>query len=418
MLLTRENDSIIGERLGPLGQLEVVGVLGTTAAGKRVYKVLCHICKDDAELFGDGVFSGTLSNLKRYPPCGCAKNPRWSQRQYEVKIKRMCAQKGYTYIEFKKVGKSARDSVIKVHCNSCVHTWTPRLSDFLSGRGCPECAEMKRSAARTRPDASLIKEFMMSGLYPDGAVFYRSATNKRVWIYRCPICAVDEYSREGLCSGEFKSTGASLKRQMPCRCSKAPILTAAQLEFRIRKSLCMSGQGYEFLKWVNSEHRKTNSKALLLCPKHGEWQTNVGDVLYGSHGCPSCSKTGFDPSKTGVVYILKIEGASADFTGYGISNVIKQRLARHKQKLSEYGFQIVESTIFEMAGSDAVLVEKMLKENLAPFPQEPRGFRTEATYAKLYSHAIFLVQQYVDTLKFNLDGSMRSTPQESRVLAC
>jgi hypothetical protein len=66
-----------------------------------------------------------------------------------------------------------------------------------------------------------------------------------------------------------------------------------------------------------------------------EWSTFVFKRTTGlTTGCPACSKGGFDPSKPGQYYVLRILNEFDDIILYkgGISNQFEKRFSQHKQR--------------------------------------------------------------------------------------
>jgi len=66
------------------GLLEVVDIHGKQ--GKTTtFKVICHKCKEDKQLFPLGYFVSNKGNLVRgKKPCGCAFNPKWTKEQFLI----------------------------------------------------------------------------------------------------------------------------------------------------------------------------------------------------------------------------------------------------------------------------------------------------------------------------------------------
>jgi hypothetical protein len=60
-----------------------------------------------------------------------------------------------------------------------------------------------------------------------------------------------------------------------------------------------------------------------------EWQTTIAHRAVGK-GCPRCSKTGYDPTSPGYLYLLRKE--HLDLQQFGITNKPDDRLGRHQRK--------------------------------------------------------------------------------------
>jgi len=70
----------------------------------------------------------------------------------------------------------------------------------------------------------------------------------------------------------------------------------------IEKSVCIHKERYLYDKvsYVNNY-----TKVIITCPQHGDFEQTPASHIQG-HGCPSCANHGFDPSKPGILYYLKI----------------------------------------------------------------------------------------------------------------
>lgn len=79
------------------------------------------------------------------------------------------------------------------------------------------------------------------------------------------------------------------------------------LEEFILSAEVIHGHLYDYSKFIYSG---AHSKSVIICPVHGDFIQSPGKHLQG-RGCPRCSKTGFDPSKPGILYYLSINEGQA-----------------------------------------------------------------------------------------------------------
>ena len=202
------------------GQLTVVGWSGRQGNGIRYYILKCIKCSQDNELFGEGYFRSTKSNLVNGTvPCGCSRNSRWSQEQYTVTCSRKAREFGYTFIGFVGEWKGAYTK-IKLSCRKHGEWSSGNVSNLINHRhGCPECgAEATIKAVReanTKSDDVMIASFFASGAFHPKTQFWRSdrldsESKKKYWYISCPECGEQ---------GESKSSNLQLG-QRPCACSK------------------------------------------------------------------------------------------------------------------------------------------------------------------------------------------------------
>lgn len=197
---------------------------------------------------------------------------------------------------------------------------TTTINRFKSGQGCPKC----KSEGATKTDEEHLKDILKSDRFPKNAKFYpkneRGFNWDAVWLYVCPVCSVDEYTKNGLCSGVFETTLSRLKKgSKPCRCSAKFRYTKDQWEYRVNEAC--NRLGYTFVRLEG----KPGVKAVVhyLCTKHGEQTCETSHFLRGV-GCPDCLNT--DQSE---LYInLVLDGECPIALKVGISKKSNMRLAQ------------------------------------------------------------------------------------------
>jgi len=155
------------------------------------------------------------------------------------------------------------------------HEWLTTPGGVMSGKGCPTCSgclPLSKEIVNTR-----IRELgiEMLGEY---------TTSGAKALFRCP---------EG---HEWLTTPDRVMGGYGCHpCSGLVRLSAKVVNERIEaRGIAIIG-GY-----VNS-----GTKALFRCAEGHEWVTTPGHVLNGT-GCPVCTPRGFNPTKPGTLYYLRI----------------------------------------------------------------------------------------------------------------
>lgn len=384
-------DDFIGRRFGKNNQVTVV----TKGVVSGEYIVQCSECAKDPELFGDGTFRVRKFDLiNRSTGCGCAKRVVWTERQQRVRIARVCIDKNIEFISFVGEYKGVQ-SRLNIRCLVDGNTWEVSVSNFISGGiGCPKCAAKAVGTRSTKQDSIMIDSFKATGAFIDGTTFWRSArrgTNGLggYWKYTCPVCSNDEYVRAGVCSGVFEAKFCSLQRGAhACRCTKLYRWTKQQREYQVNKIIRDEGLNYRFIGFVSSS--STNrSRIKILCEDHGEEFTPTIASFVGGTRCPSCAATGYDPNKAGTLYILKISNkGSLGFTGFGVSNVITDRLKTHRKTFSDNGCTLLEFKLFVGSGREVVDMESFIKDNFECCGQNLDGFRREATHFDRYEDVV------------------------------
>lgn len=393
-------DGMIGRKFGKYQQVEVIDRgLPVSKSHARNYTVHCSECAKDPELFGDGNFTTQKGSLVRGRiPCGCAKTPRWSKQQYEVRVKRECDKRDYTFLGFSGEWLGVK-TMLEIQCNKDGFIWnSTNIDSFMRKEsGCLQCSKIEKIVTSTKPDVDMISNFMATGKFAQGTEFWRSPVRRdskgkpAYWMYKCPICSEDEFTKSGLCTGIFEGFSGTLQRgQLPCRCSKTFPWTKDQQEYRIKNLMLSEDSGLSFVEW-SDEYVNVNSEFIAHCAEHGNFPTSPSRFLNNGTRCPSCAVTGYDKSKTGFVYVLAIDG-DTQFTGYGISGQPKDRLTVHKTNLAKFGLSIVDAKVFETTGSHAFNIESLLKKTFKLYPQDVSGFKTEATHANLFNDVVKFVE--------------------------
>lgn len=177
---------------------------------------------------------------------------------------------------------------IKIEIICPVHgVFSQAPGNHLQGRGCPKCA------GRIESTKELIEEFNQThnNVYDYSKVVYTKKSDKVIII--CKL------------HGEFLQEAAEHIRG--CKCP-----TCAQIASNLSKIKSTE----EYLQECDIKHDGkynydkviyTHSKVKIpiICPEHGEFWQQAGTHLFGQ-GCPSCAKPGFDQTKPGYLYYLKI----------------------------------------------------------------------------------------------------------------
>jgi hypothetical protein len=120
------------------GLLDVVDIYGKQ--GKTTtFKVICHKCKEDKELFPLGYFVSTKSNLRSgRKPCGCSARPKWDSKQTLVLLNR----KGLNKFKVLSIDEEIvnQRSRLKFECLVDGFKWETSVVCIMKGSGCPQCA--------------------------------------------------------------------------------------------------------------------------------------------------------------------------------------------------------------------------------------------------------------------------------------
>lgn len=186
------------------GMLEVVALLEKSKNSK--FKVVCHKCKEDKELFPLGYFVSTKSHLINGKiPCGCSKKPNWTQEQYLV-LARRAAQGRFIVHGFSEEFHGAYTK-LNLECLIDGNKWQARISKVINdGTGCHKC---NIDCQRTDEQEALakctaictIEGYKIIGFVED----YRNALKSR-FEYFCP-----KHGKQNVSYNHFVNSGTRCK---------------------------------------------------------------------------------------------------------------------------------------------------------------------------------------------------------------
>lgn len=163
-------------------------------------------------------------------------------------------------------------------------------NNHLCGRGCPECN---------------------LGIQPKAKEIFIEEANK---VHKSKYKYIlDQYKNTKtnitiVCSihGEFEQTPANhLKGQGCPACGKLEQIKKQTFTTKIfiENATKIHGTKYDYSK-VN--YLRAKSKVSIICPMHGEFLQSHDTHITQKQGCPGCAKHGFDPTKPGILYYLRI----------------------------------------------------------------------------------------------------------------
>ena len=141
--------------------------------------------------------------------------------------------------------------------------------------------------------------------------------------------------------------------------------------------------------------RGSNRKVQWKCPKGHTWKTSPTDRARGE-GCPSCSKSGFDPNMDGWLYLVYHEGWN--LIQIGLTNKPENRLTDHRRT----GFDSVLDIRGPMEG---VLAQDLERKSLNSLKKRGAHFSNKSAVKKFdgYSEAWTKESLNVSSLKQVLD---------------
>lgn len=133
------------------GKLEVIGIVKKSK--HTTFKVTCTECSKDKELFPDGYFISTKSNLVNNgsKPCGCSNSPKWYDWQYLILASRS-AKDHFIVHGFAEEFIDHRTK-LNLECLKDGHKWTASIFSVINaGRGCPKCKGSNAAEQKKTPE--------------------------------------------------------------------------------------------------------------------------------------------------------------------------------------------------------------------------------------------------------------------------
>lgn len=184
----------------PYGNLTVLGWNGKVGNPKK-YIVECSVCKQDEELYGEGLFAMMPCHLRNGGlPCGCAEKPNWTEQQYILRAQRVCSERGLKFIGWQGEFSTALKTRVIVECLEHGEFYPGSLASAFrptsEHSGCPKCFAIRMGNFKRKDDQVMIDKFMSSGGFAEGTRFRRSDRldkngHKRYWYMYCPDCETE-----------------------------------------------------------------------------------------------------------------------------------------------------------------------------------------------------------------------------------
>lgn len=352
------------------GVLTIVGISGRKIDSHKVYRISCSICSKDKELFPD-LFESLKSSLDNdHIPCGCSLSPRWSRRQYLIKIARECDKR--ETVDFNGFASAWDNGKTKIHlkCKSDGHEWSySDINNFLGGKVCSECQRTDSN----KPDQEMIYSFMASGKFLDGTTFTRNTKIRSsrgklcYWDVRCPRCSEDEYVENGLCNGVFTCFSGDLgKGVISYRCSKSYRWNSGQREYQINE--IGKKEGILFKGWVSEKgYTKVSSLFKWECKNKHPCTSSVSSFINKGRRCKTCAASGFNPGNSAYLYIVRWRRNNIPYYSTiktGITNrEVLVRVGEQKLASNNMDYEMLHTFHFDK-GQDALDIENKIKAAL------------------------------------------------------
>lgn len=394
-------EDFIGETFND-GKLKVVGIVGKTKSGNTLYKVTCTECSKDPELFPDGYFVSTKSNLKSgKKPCGCAKIPKWKPFQFIIMAQRIGIGRFIVHgfaEEF-----NGQDTKLDLECLKDGNRWqSTSITSVINGKsGCPEC-QNRNTAERCKLDdavamnnCSLICQEMGYTVigFVDG---YKNS--KSHFEYFCP-----KHGKQSVRYADFFYKGIRCRKCTKERVSalhRIPEATALENCISICKEMNYEPKGFP------NGYKTQKSYFEYVCPVHGKQSITYSNFVYGGHRCMGCSKdrhrvlrngNGYFPERKDEVDFLYVLDFNGKFIKVGRSFDVDERIKDLRKPSMSRTRNINKIRIFTATHQEVYDYEQELHNEL-----RERNFQYSASWSTecFENDSLYILNKLLDNCEF------------------
>ena len=152
--------------------------------------------------------------------------------------------------------------------------------------------------------------------------------------YETAVKKIDILCNE--CFHIFKQTPNSHLGGKGCpQCARANLLASRIAErdrvaaLFVERAQMLHGDRYDYS--LTRYGKNCEARVVVGCREHGPFEISPSNHLKG-RGCPSCAKSGFDPSKPSYLYLLTAKTpAHGEIVKVGITNKPRDRLANNRR---------------------------------------------------------------------------------------
>ena len=238
-------------------------------------------------------------------------------------------------------------SNIKIIIKCDIHgNWEQTPASHLMGCGCPKCGNITVANKRKLSLEEFIEKAskLHNTKYTYNKVLYIDNHTKVKII--CPL------------HGEFEQNPADHLSFKGCpRCANNQNYTNTEF---IQRAVEIHGLKYSYIK---TKYTHSKKKVIITCATHGDFEQQPNNHINGK-GCPACGITGFDQTKSAILYYLKITTDEGKVLyKIGITN----RTVNERFNLTELSkIEIIKQEEFEV-GTDALNKETKLKRKYKEF---------------------------------------------------
>lgn len=206
--------------------------------------------------------------------------------------------------DYSKVQYKGVDTKIVIVCaEHGEFTQTP-YKHLSSKHGCPACASSGDLHRVSTADFTKKATALHAGKYDYTETVYKG--EKELISYRCPV------------HGEVQQTAGKHIKPGGAGCTQCGL--GAAVQSRTKCADVLNGQLHDRFTLVG-EYTNDRTAATFKCCKCGHLQERVPSNLLSGQACVACGPaSGFDDTKAGVLYYLKLNYGGSTFFKIGITN--------------------------------------------------------------------------------------------------
>jgi hypothetical protein len=284
---------------------------------------------------------------------------------------------------------------VKVEIVCCKHNinFWQSPTKHVQGQGCPICRYEKTS----RNNTNTLEEFLRKAVIIHGTKYNYDGVNYKT--VHTPIeiyCKVHKSCFSQKPTNHLSGRGCQLcaKEKVTAHINSL-ILTTEEFIAKAEAVECHRGL-YEYNYVV---YTRSSGKVKIWCKQHeGFFEITANSHLRGV-GCASCARTGYSPTKAGILYILKC----GDITKIGITNILSSERASKISKSFGAEFQVIKEYKFE-DGSIPDKLETLLLRSLKKTHKQP-STRFEGRSECFYDVDLPTLITQIETLIGELNGN-------------
>lgn len=264
--------------------IKILGCNGLTG-NKKMLIVQCSLCARDQEMYGEGIFSISKSDIKAGRQlCACSKFFQHDNKQNLIRIERYLKEdtRGFSFVSLCDDFKKSTDKILLACPHEGHGIFDISLANLLQGRGCPQCRTDSVVTSRVITLDELldrIKDHPVMSKYTiclDGDYVY----------CKCPICSKNKVVTHGGVSPIFKSSVSLLSSsRVPCWCSENPKYSSEY----INAILKVVPKPPHVKIHIKNEITTMQDCVSVECENHGIFDRQIQRII-SSCACPFCTK--------------------------------------------------------------------------------------------------------------------------------